>query len=199
MTKEEKKINKVCVYCASSNQTGEDYILHAKDLGRILAQNNISIVYGGGKRGLMGYMADSAMENGGKVFGVMPEFMVKQEWMHEGITELKIVKTMHERKALMIKDTDAVIALPGGSGTLEELLEVITLKRLGMYNNPIILINTCRFYDDLSALFERMVKEKFIDQRHKDFISIIDEPAGLFEAIKEAPEWSKDALNFAAL
>jgi uncharacterized protein (TIGR00730 family) len=199
MANEITNIKKVCVYCASSNQSGEEYINCAKELGRILAENNISIVYGGGKRGLMGYLANSAMENNGKVIGVMPEFMVEREWAHKEISELIMVNTMHERKALMIKDTDAVIALPGGSGTMEELFEVITLKRLGMYINPIILVNTNNFYDHLLAFFERMVLDKFLDERHMDILSVIKSPDEILTAINNAPKWDSNALYFAAL
>ena len=194
-----KKINNVCVYCASSNKSNEVYVNASKELGKILAINDISITYGGGSRGLMGHVANSAITHGGKVKGIMPEFMVEQEWAHNNLGELIIVQTMHERKALMIEKSDAVIALPGGSGTLEELFEVITLKRLGMYLSPIILINTLGFYDSLIALFERMVEDNFLDPRHKQLVAVVDEPGLVLKAIQEAEQWEKDAIYFAAL
>ena len=149
-------INKVCVYCASSNKIDSKYLDSAARLGKILAENRVPIVYGGGAAGSMGKVADSAMEKGGKVIGIIPEFMVDLEWAHKGISELQIVDTMHERKTKMIDGTDAAIALPGGSGTLEELIEAITWKRLGIYSKPIIIVNTDGFYNPLLDQFQNV-------------------------------------------
>ncbi|KAB2870969.1 MAG: TIGR00730 family Rossman fold protein, partial [Bacteroidales bacterium] len=133
---------KVCVYCASSNKVDEKYFKATEILAKNLAKNGITSVYGGGSNGLMGCLADTALQEGGKVIGILPHFMDKVEWGHKNLTELILVKDMHERKRLLIEGVDAVVALPGGCGTLEELMEVITLKRLGKFTKPIIILNT---------------------------------------------------------
>jgi hypothetical protein len=145
----------------------------------------------------MGALADAALENSGKVKGIIPDFMMDLEWGHDNIKELKIVGSMHERKAELILETDAVITLPGGSGTLEELTEVITLKRLGFFTKPIIIINTDGFYDPLKQLLEKMVDEKFLNNEHINMWTFIDRPEEVISAIKKSRKWSKDAIKFA--
>ena len=139
-------ISKVCVFCASSRQVHSEYFEAANRLGKELAKHDITIIYGGGGAGLMGEVANSALAQGGKVIGILPRFMSDLEWGHTGLTKLNLVDNMRERKQMMIEDVDAVIALPGGCGTLEELLEVITLKRLGIFLKPIILVNVRKFF-----------------------------------------------------
>ena len=128
----------ICVYCASSSKIDSKYVETAKRLGSLLAENNMQLVYGGGSVGLMGILADSVLDKGGKVTGIIPKFMVEAEWQHDGLTKLILTETMHERKEKMAAMSNAVVALPGGCGTLEELLEVITWKQLGIYRNPIM-------------------------------------------------------------
>lgn len=152
-------IRSLCIYCASSSQINEKYHQSARQLGQLCAEKNIKIVYGGGARGSMGHLADAALENGGRVRGVIPKFMVDLEWAHPGVDELFITETMHERKMKLIEDVDGVIALPGGSGTLEELIETMTLKRLGLFLQPIILLNLHGFYDPLIQQYERCIDE----------------------------------------
>ena len=135
------KIKSVCVYSASSTKIDEVYFKAATDLGRLLADYHIRLVNGAGSIGLMRSVADAVLENGGEVTGVIPRFMVEQGWHHTGLTELVEVESMHERKQLMADMSDAVIALPGGCGTLEELLEIITWKQLGLYLNPIVILD----------------------------------------------------------
>jgi uncharacterized protein (TIGR00730 family) len=125
--------------------------------------------------------------------------MKQMEWGHLGLTELRIVGDMHERKRLMIEEVDAVIALPGGSGTLEELLEAITWKRLGLYANPIVLVNTRRFFDPLLELLEGAVAERFMDPRHREMWQVVDRPEEVLDAIRSAPPWSAEARRFAAI
>ena len=192
-------IKKVCIYCASSNQTDKSFLDAASELGKILAENKISIVYGGGGAGSMGRVADAAMENGGEVLGIIPKFMVDLEWAHQGITKLDIVESMHERKELMIKGTDAVIALPGGSGTLEELLEAITWKRLGIYSRPIIIVNLNGFYDPLIQQFENCIKGSFMSELHGKIWSVVSKPDEVISAIINSEEWPDDARSYAAL
>lgn len=193
------KIEKVCVYCASSKQAHPDYYRSAAELGILLAHNGIEIVYGGGAVGSMGALADGALSEHGKVTGIIPQFMVDLEWAHPEISNMVIVKTLHERKQRMIEGVDAVIALPGGTGTFEELFEAITWKRLGLYFNPIIILNTRRFFDPLVELLKRSISEKFMDERHLRMWTVVDEPDQVLEAITKTSAWDKNAREFAAL
>lgn len=168
-------------------------------LGRLLARAGIELVYGGGSTGLMGAVADGALAEGGYVVGVLPRFMQEIEWGHAGLSDLLVVETMHERKRLMFETADAIVALPGGSGTLEELSEVITLKRLGMYTGPIVLVNTDGFYDTLLSFFDRAIQENFMDERHRTMWSVVGEAEEVLPAILNAPRWGSDARNFARL
>ena len=192
-------IEKVCVYCASSDLSDKMYLDAAYELGGTLAQNSVTVVYGGGSAGLMGQLAEGALSKGGRVLGIIPQFMYDLEWGHEGLTELKIVETMHERKRLMLEGTDAAIALPGGSGTLEELFETITVKRLGDYLNPIILVNTNNYFNKLLELLEKSIEEKFMDPRSRLMWTEVKQPSEVINAIQNAPAWSKDSRNFATL
>src|SRR5499425_3530457 len=132
----------VCVYCASSRSSHPDYRAAARRLGEVLAGEGVGIVYGGGAVGSMGALADGALARGGRVIGILPRFMADLEWGHKGLTDLQLVEDLRTRKHMMLALSQGAIALPGGSGTLEELLEAITLKRLGLYLNPIVLVNT---------------------------------------------------------
>ena len=134
-------IKRVCVYCASSDKVDQRYFTATKTLGKILAEHQITVVYGGGSAGLMGCLADSVLAHQGQVIGIIPHFMTAVEWQHNGLSDLVLVEDMHERKRRFLVDVDAVIAFPGGCGTLEELLEVITLKRLGIFVKPILIFN----------------------------------------------------------
>lgn len=134
-------INNICVYCASSNKVADIYGETAYELGALLAKEGITVVTGAGGIGLMRKVEDGALDNGGKAIGVIPQFMVEHGWHHTGLTELRITESMHERKQTMASLSDAVIALPGGCGTIEELSEIITWKQLGLYFNPIVILN----------------------------------------------------------
>ncbi|MCP4590734.1 MAG: TIGR00730 family Rossman fold protein, partial [bacterium] len=155
-------------------------------------------VYGGGSIGLMGAVADAALAERGRVTGIIPRFMQELEWAHGGLTELRVVEDMHERKRLLIENVDAVVALPGGCGTLEELLEVITLKRLAIYLKPIVLVNVCGYFDPLIQLFENAISERFMDARHRTMWSVVDSADDVLSAIETAPDWSAEARSFAA-
>src|SRR5262245_58774079 len=159
-------LDRVCVYCASSRQTDGVFREAAARLGRTLAREGTTIVCGGGAVGLMGALADGALAAGGRVIGVLPRFMADLEWGHRGLTELVLVEDMHNRKRRMIEGADAVVALPGGSGTLEELLEAVTWKRLGLYLRPIVLVNVRGFFDPLLEILRRCIDERFMDERH---------------------------------
>jgi len=192
-------IKKVCVYCASSNQCDPVYSRAAKDLGKELARKGITIIYGGGANGLMGKLADAALTEGGEVIGILPKFMIDMEWGHENLTKLVLVDTLHDRKRMMIEDVDAIIALPGGCGTLEELLESITLKRLGIYFKPIIIVNINGFYDHLLGQLDHSIGEHFMRPQHREMWTVIDKIENVIETIINVPSWDSNARSFAAL
>ena len=192
-------IQSVCVYCSSSNRASAIYLDAAARLGRILAENGITIVYGGSSLGSMGRLAAAALEAGGKVIGVLPRFMDELEWGHRALTELRVVDDMHERKRVMLELSGAAIALPGGCGTLEELLEAITWKRLGLYFGPVVLVNVNGFFDPCIALLNRCVDEHFMDEKHRTMWSVAEDPESVMETLRSAGEWSRDARDFAAL
>jgi uncharacterized protein (TIGR00730 family) len=189
----------ICVYCASSSQVKESYFDAATALGKIIASNNLQLLYGGGHRGLMGKIADTVLENGGKVTGIIPRFMCEVEWNHTGLDELILVETMHERKEKMARMADAVVALPGGCGTLEELLEVITWKRLGIFTKPIIICNTDGYFDPLIEMLDRTVDEQFMREEHRAMWNVVNTPDEVLDAIRNAVPWEEQARDFAAL
>ncbi len=189
----------VCVYCASSTQADLEYLDAAARLGRTLAGNAIAVVYGGGGVGSMGRLADGALSEGGTVIGIIPRFMKELEWYHRGISELRLVEDLHERKRRLIEGADAVVALPGGSGTLDELLEAISLKRLGSFLGPIVLVNTRGFFDPCLELLDRCIAERFMDVRHRAMWQVVQEPEEVMSAFRAAPIWSPAAIDFAAI
>jgi uncharacterized protein (TIGR00730 family) len=164
-----------------------------------LVRGGVSVVYGGGAIGLMGKLADSVLGNGGRITGVIPKFMDDVEWSHQRLTELIFTETMHQRKAKLIENVDAIIALPGGTGTLEELFEVITLKRLGLFTKPIAILNTNDYYAPLKEMLNKCVSENFMKAKHLSMWSFVDRPEEVLPALKNAQKWSKDAINFAVV
>jgi uncharacterized protein (TIGR00730 family) len=190
-------IRVVCVYAASSDQSPAVYHEAARRLGQELARERITIVYGGGSTGLMGRLAEGALSEGGRVIGVLPQFMDELEWGHRSLSEMRVVADMHERKRFMLEASDAVIALPGGCGTLEELFEAITWKRLGLHTKPIVLVNTNGFFDPCLEMLLRCVSERFMHDKHIDMWSVVAEPEAVISALNLAPEWSADARTFA--
>ena len=157
------QLHRICVYCASSSSCDPAYHADAKELGRIIAEAGITLVYGGGSNGSMGHLADGALSVGGRVIGVIPQFMSELEWAHRGLSELVLTRDMHERKRLMIQEVDAVVALPGGCGTFEELFEAIAWKRLGIYGGRIVIVNTRDFYRPCIELLRKSIAECFMD------------------------------------
>jgi len=192
-------VRRIAVYCASSNRTDPEFQQSAYRLGQILARERVTIVYGGGRVGSMGQLADGALSEGGHVVGVIPNFMAEVEWGHTGVNELHVVDDMHGRKRLMLERADAVVALPGGTGTFEELLEAITLKRLGIFLKPIILVNTRRFYDRFQDLLNYCVDEKFMSPRHLKMWQMVDQPEEVLPAIRQTPPWSEGELQSAVV
>ncbi len=190
---------KVCVYCASSAKIDPKYFKATEDLAKDLVKNQVNVVFGGGSSGLMGKLADTVLGEGGKIQGIMPQFMNEVEWAHRGVSDFIFTETMHERKAKFLEGIDGLITLPGGSGTLEELLEAITLKRLGQFTKPIVILNLDGFYDPLKAMLERCVEEHFMAEKHLEMWSFVEHPSEVMDALREAPDWDEGAINFASL
>ncbi|MEJ2052653.1 MAG: TIGR00730 family Rossman fold protein [Calditrichaceae bacterium] len=191
-------MKKICVYCASSPKINKIYFDAAEKFGELLVKENIEVVFGGGSAGLMGKLADTILARGGKIKGIMPKFMNEVEWAHKGLTDIEFTENMHERKSKFLQGIDGLVALPGGCGTLEELLEAITLKRLGLFTKPIIILNTNKFYEALKMMLNKCVTENFMDEKHLAMWQFVDEPEDIIPALRNAPAWSKDAIKFAA-
>ena len=176
---------KIAVFCGSSTGNDIEYINATKKLGKFFALNNIDVVYGGGNVGLMGAIADSVMENGGKVYGVIPEKLQEKELSHNEITELTVVSNMHERKALMAEMADAFVVLPGGAGTLEEIFEVWTWAQLGFHQKACAFLNVNGFYDKLFDMIEHMCSKKFLKQEYSDMLIKTENQEELLQSIKD--------------
>ena len=193
------QIKNVCVYSASSTKIAPVYFAAAEELGRLLALRGINLVNGAGSIGLMAATSNAVLANGGTVTGVIPRFMVDQEWHHTGLTRLVETDTMHERKQLMAQLADAVIALPGGCGTLEELLEIITWKQLGLYLNPIVILNIDGFFNPLIAMLEQAIDQQFMRPEHAALWCVASTPAEALELIQNTPKWDKNLRKLAAI
>lgn len=184
------EIKQVCVYCASSALTPQIYLDAVDIFAADLVSQDIKTVFGGGSTGLMGRLADQILLGGGRIAGIMPNFMKEVEWAHKSLTELQFVADMHERKKQFLVNTDALIALPGGSGTLEELLEAITWKRLGLFVKPIVILNLNGFYDPLLLQLERCVEEKFMSAAHTTMWTVVTEPKEILTAARQSATWT---------
>lgn len=193
------KIDSVCVYSASSTKIAPAYFEAARELGALLGQKHIRLINGAGNMGLMAAVADAVLQAGGEVTGVIPRFMVEQGWHHTGLTRLIEVESMHERKKLMADRSDAVIALPGGCGTLEELLEIITWKQLGLYLNPIVILNIGGYFDPLLAMLRKAVEENFMRMQHGTIWHVAQTPQEAVELIHTVPLWDASIRKFAAI
>ena len=190
---------RVCVYAATSAKVAPEFHAAARALGESLASQGCSIVYGGGSQGLMGSLADGALARGGEVIGILPHFMADLEWGHPGLTRLELVEDMRERKHRLLTGSDAVVALPGGCGTLEELFEAMTLKRLGLYFNPILLLNTRGFYAPLQGFMESVIQEQFMNPEHAAMWSLVDTVDEVLPRIRATPAWREDARDYAVV
>ena len=173
------KINSLAVFCGSKNGNNPVYTEHAKELGRILANNNITLIYGGGSTGMMGAVADAMMESGGKVIGIIPQRLVDWEHQHENITELSVVEDMHVRKKKMYELCDAAVILPGGVGTLDEFFEMVTWNQLSIHDKKIYIINSDNFFDSLLKHLEQMEKQGFLYESVIERNTVFKEPREL--------------------
>jgi hypothetical protein len=187
----------VCIFAASSSRIDSEYGAVASILGTLLTREGIDVVFGGGGIGLMGKLADAVLENGGKITGVIPAFMKEEGWGHNGLTDMIITPDMSERKKRMFSMSDAVVALPGGIGTLEELTEAITLKQLSLFDGPIIILNTLGYYDSLLKFIDQMISNNFMRFEHKGIWETANTPEEVLTALKKKErgneEWRKIA------
>jgi uncharacterized protein (TIGR00730 family) len=174
----------ICVFCGSSPGGNPVYQEAAWKVGRMLVREGITLVYGGGNVGLMGELANAVLEGGGKVIGVIPQALLERELAHHGVTELKIVRSMHERKALMAELSDAFIALPGGFGTLEELFEILTWAQLGLHEKPCGILNAAGYYSPLRTFISHMVSEQFLKAKYLELLPIEEDCERLLEALR---------------
>ncbi|PCI48262.1 MAG: TIGR00730 family Rossman fold protein [Alphaproteobacteria bacterium] len=174
-------MKKICVYCGSSPGKSPEYIEAARVLGRELVKRDITLVYGGASVGIMGEIADTVLSAGGEVVGIMPQALVDKEISHSGLTDLRVVGSMHERKAMMEDISDGFIALPGGMGTIEELFEVLTWSQLGYHRKPCALLNIKGYYDSITQFLNHAVEEQFVKPIHREMILIEHKPDRLLD------------------
>jgi uncharacterized protein (TIGR00730 family) len=178
-------ISSVCVYCGSADAVPDHYKTLARDVSLALAERHMTIVYGGGHVGLMGVVADSALQAGAKVIGIIPEHIKSREIQHTGLTELHVVPDMHTRKRMMVERADAFVILPGGLGTLDETFEILTWKKLSLHNKPIIIYNYQGYWDPLLALIERTLDLGFSQPSDRALFTVVTSIAGLFDVLEE--------------
>jgi uncharacterized protein (TIGR00730 family) len=187
-------VRRICVFCGSSSGSDPRYREAAADLGRLLASEGIGVVFGGGSIGLMGVLAGAALAADGNVVGVIPHALAARELAHKQVADMRVVPSMHARKALMAELSDAFIALPGGLGTFEELLEIATWGQLGIHRKPVGILNVGGYYDPLIALFDHAVSEGFVSEANRRLVVVADVPVALLESLHahrppERPEW----------
>lgn len=194
-----KDIKSIAVYCASSNKVRASYVSAAEELGAIFAQNGIRLIYGDGGIGLMAAVAKGVLDAGGEAVGVIPQFMVDQGWNNPRSTQTIVTETMHERKSTICEMSDAMVALPGGIGTFEELLECLTWKQLGLHQNPVVILNTDGYYDRLLACIDLMVDEQMMRPIHKDMYVVVSTPQEVLPAILGGPDWDPSTRRLAAI
>ena len=192
-------IQNVCVYSASSTKIAPVYFAVAEELGHLLASKGINLINGAGSIGLMAATSNAALASGGTVTGVIPRFMVEQGWHHTGLTRLVETETMHERKHLMAEMSDGVIALPGGCGTLEELLEIITWKQLGLYLKPIVVLNADGYFNPLLEMLQKAIDENFMRPEHGNIWVVAHTPEEAVQLLYDTPVWRKEIRKFAAI
>ena len=193
------QIKNVCVYSASSTKIAPVYFAAAEELGRLLALQGINLINGAGSIGLMAATSNACLAAGGTVTGVIPRFMVEQDWHHKGLTQLIETETMHERKQTMAQMSDGIIALPGGCGTMEELLEIITWKQLGLYLKPIVVLNVDGYFNPLLEMLQKAIDENFMRPEHGNIWVVADTPEEAVQLLYDTPVWSKEIRKIAAI
>ncbi len=189
----------ISVFCSSSDAVSDEFKTVANELGKRITALNCRLVFGGSSKGLMRVVADAVLDNGGDVLGIMPEFMKEVEWNYDRLTNEQLVwtRTMAERKELLINRADVIVVLPGAVGTLEEVAEVLSLKRLGRYFSPVVFVNTNHFFSPLVEWLDRTVDEKLMRDEHKKMWYLADDVNDLFNYLSIAEEWPRNAAEFA--
>ncbi len=190
---------KICVYLASSQYVDPCYFEATDALAKLFVAQNIEVIYGGGSQGLMGRLADTVLAEGGKIRGVIPHFMRTLEWDHPSVKDMEYVETMHERKAKLIENVDGLVTIAGGSGTMEEFFETLTMKRLGQFTKPMIILNTNGFYDPLEVLLQNMIDQKFMNPIHREMYTFVKDPTEVIPAIHSARKWNANAIEYASV
>ena len=189
----------VCVFASSSSRIDTKYVQAAAALGSLFARSEMNVIYGGGGIGLMGALADAVIKNGGSITGVIPSFMNDEGWGHPLVNDMIITTDMGDRKKNMFARADAVVALPGGIGTLEELTEAITLKQLGLFRGPVVILNTLNYYKSLIDFLEHMVSDNFLRSEHKDMWVIANTPEDVLNALSNDRGWIDDPRKIAKI
>ena len=189
----------ITIYCASSSKIDPVYMEQAALLGNLMASRGFACINGGGNKGLMATVSDAVLAEGGKVIGVIPQFMVDEGWFHPCLTEMIVTDGMHTRKQTMAKKSDGCIALPGGIGTLEELMEIITWKQLGLYEKPIVILNINGYYDDLLKMLGKAIAENFMHLKHQHIYQVTNSIEEAIKIIEENEVWMKNPRSIAAL
>lgn len=181
------ELRSLCVYCGSSNQVDPAHLEGARGLGALAARRGVEIVFGGGHVGLMGALADGALEAGGRVTGIIPKHLEAREVGHEGVSEMIVVDSMHTRKRRMFERSDAFCILPGGLGTLDETFEIITWKQLSLHDKPIVLVNLAGYWDPLLKMFEHQIEAGYLRPRHSRLFHVVERIESVFDALEAAP------------
>ena len=194
-----KEIQSIAVYCASSNKVRDSFVNAAETFGRIMAKSGIRLVYGDGGIGLMAAVAKGVLDGGGEAIGVIPRFMVEQGWNNPRSTQTIVTETMHERKATICQMADAMVALPGGIGTFEELLECLTWKQLGLHHNPVVILNTDGYYNNLLVCIDQMIEEQMMRSIHREMFIVVNNPEEILPAIYNCPDWDPSTRRLAAI
>ena len=189
----------ICIFAASSSRIDSEYGAVAARLGAMMARDGFDVVFGGGGIGLMGILANAVLENGGRITGVIPAFMKEEGWGHSGLTEMIVTSDMSERKKRMFGIADAVVALPGGIGTLEEMTEAITLKQLSLFNGPIIILNTLGYYDSLLEFIDHMITSNFMRFEHKGIWEVVRTPEEVLTVLKRKERGSEEWRRIAKI
>lgn len=193
------QISSVAIYCSSSSRVRSSYVEAAQRLGVLLAESGIRMIYGDGGIGLMAAAADGALSAGGEVLGVIPQFMVDAGWNNPRSTRTIVTNDMHERKATICREADAMVALPGGIGTFEELLECLTWKQLGLHTCPVVILNTDGYYDRLLSCIDYMIDEQMMRPIHRSMFTVVSTPEEVLPAIFASPDWDPATRRLAAI
>ncbi len=191
------ELKRICVYCSSSSSGEELVEQEIRTFGREIARRGIALVYGGSSRGLMGAMADEVLAGGGKVTGVIPKALEGRESAHRGLTELRVVSTMHEREQLMFDLADAFVAFPGGFGTLEEIIEMLTWKQLGIHGKPVVFANVGGYFDPLLKQFDLAIQKKYVRPEDRILFAVADNTQAILTLLEGAPVMARKAGDWA--